>query len=92
MAFNAGLNTLCGTGQVAEAVAAGMLNEATLRTRVEQTLSSHFRLGAYDAPADVVWKNTGVYNLSRVSSPAHKALAREAAAKAVTPQSNPPLL
>jgi len=30
------------------------------------------------------WKNKQVYNMSRVNSPEHKALAREAAAKAVT--------
>lgn len=83
MALNAGVNTLCGPGKVAEVVDAGMLSEALLTKRVEQTLVSHFQLGVYDRPSDVEWKDTSVYNLSQVDSASHKALAREAAASAV---------
>jgi beta-glucosidase len=83
MALNAGVNTLCGGGGVAEVVGAGMLTEAVLTKRVEQTLVSHFQLGVYDAPSEVEWKDNSTYNLSRIDSTSHKALAREAAAKAV---------
>ena len=50
MAFNAGLNSVCGSVDVLGAVQAGMLTEATLTERVEQYLVAHFRLGAYDSP------------------------------------------
>ena len=83
MAINAGVNTLCGGGGVAEVVGAGMLTEAILTKRVEQTLVSHFQLGVYDRPTDVEWKDSSIYNLSQVDSVRHRALAREAASKAV---------
>lgn len=47
MALNAGVNTLCGAGAVSQVVASGMLTEALLTKRVEQTLVSHFQVSCF---------------------------------------------
>jgi beta-glucosidase-like glycosyl hydrolase len=81
--FNAGGNTVCGGVGTGAAISSGLLSEAVLTERVTEALVPMFRLGAFDSPGDVEWKDLSKYNKSIVGTPAHTAIAREAAQKGV---------
>jgi hypothetical protein len=79
--FNAGGNTVCGGAGTSAALHSGLLAEAVLTERVTEALVPMFRLGAFDSPSDVEWKDRSKYNKSVVGRPEHAAIAREAAQK-----------
>ena len=81
--FNAGGNTVCGGAGTTAALESGLLTEAVLTERVTEALVPLFRLGAFDSPSDVEWKDLSKYSKSMVGRPEHTAIAREAAQKGV---------
>jgi beta-glucosidase len=77
-----GTDVNCGDGQgnkmdaLPEAVALGLIDEATIDQAVIRLYTALFKLGMYDDPASVPWSGLG---LESVASPEHLALSEEAA-------------
>ena len=59
--FRAGGNTVCGGVGTSAAIESGLLAEAVLTERVTEALVPMFRLGAFDSPSDVEWKDLSKY-------------------------------
>jgi beta-glucosidase len=78
LALGAGTDLSCGDdfAALARARARGLVTEAAISVAVTRLFSARFRLGMFDPPAVVPWAGTP---MSVVESPAHLALAREAA-------------
>lgn len=92
MALRAGTDLECGSGSWAagspdafasltDAVAQGLVREADIDQALRRLLHAQFRLGVYDPPARVPW--SGYTREAIVNSPAHRALALEAARKSI---------
>jgi len=81
LAVRAGLCLRCGEEKsaIADAVRRGLLQESEVDQRLGQLLRTMFRLGFFDPPAQVPYSRIP---LSENHSPAHAALALEAARKA----------
>ena len=81
-ALRAGTDLDCGRGYRAlgEALAAGLVAETDLDRALVRLLSARFRLGVFDPPGRVPWSNLPP---AVIESPAHLALARRVAARAV---------
>lgn len=82
MAVKAGLSLRCGSGdaQLAIAVRRGLLTAAELDAGLAPLLRTWFRLGFFDPPAAVPYSTIP---LSENNSPAHAALALEAARQSI---------
>ena len=82
MAVKGGLNLRCGSGdaQLAIAVRRGLLTESELDAGLAPLLRTWFRLGIFDTPESVPYAKIP---LSENNSPAHAALALEAARKSI---------
>jgi beta-glucosidase-like glycosyl hydrolase len=79
IALNAGTDIDCGdtfTGSLADAIAAGMTTEATLDASLTRTFTLHFAAGRFDPVAQQPYAQIP---MSVVDSPAHQALALDAA-------------
>jgi beta-glucosidase len=78
MALEAGTDLSCGSefGALGRARAQGAVTDASIDRAVARLFAARFRLGMFDPPALVPWSGTP---MSVVESPAHRALAREAA-------------
>jgi len=74
------LNCGCTYNELVAAVQQGLITEAEIDTSLRRLLSTKFRLGLFDPAGRVPWSTLPV---SIVDSPAHRALARRAAAEAV---------
>eukprot|EP01051_Picozoa_sp_SAG22_P013407 SAG22_NODE_1498_length_4288_cov_3.110289_4_plen_81_part_00 len=61
-------NTVCGGAGTSAALQSGLLAEAVLTERVVEALVPMFRLGAFDAPADVEWKDRSKVRAQRPRS------------------------
>ncbi len=82
LAIKAGLCLRCGEEEtaIADAVRRGLLTERDVDLRVGQLLRTMFRLGFFDPPASVPYTRIP---FSENNSPAHAALALEAARKSI---------
>ena len=82
MAMKAGLNVVCGwePGAVAEAVKRGLISEAEVDYRVGALFRTMFRLGIFDPAEKVPFSKI---KPSENNSPAHGALALEAARESI---------
>ena len=83
--MNAGLSASYGdydgiTAALRSALASGLVSNATFDARIQRTLLTLFRVGVFDTenPANPF---RGPYDEALIDGPAHRALAREAAAK-----------
>jgi beta-glucosidase len=78
LALDAGTDLSCGGefGALVRARELGLVTDAALDRAVTRLFTARFRLGMFDPPARVPWAGTP---MSVVASPAHVALAREAA-------------
>lgn len=92
MTLRAGTDLECGSGSWAagspdafasltDAVTQGLVGEQDLDQALRRLLRAQFRLGFYDPPARVPW--SGHDRDAIVNSPAHRALALEAARKSI---------
>ena len=68
---------------LAEMLADGSLDAELFDTRIARTLLTRFRLGEFDAGRNPDFPYAGPYNETALDGPAHRALAREAAAASV---------
>jgi len=82
MAALAGVNLNCGYiyKHIPDAIAKGLITEATVDSILRPLLKTRFRLGLFDPPEMVPWSNLGP---EAVNSPEHRALAYEAAVKSI---------
>jgi beta-glucosidase len=82
LAVKAGLNLRCGEGdpQLEEAFKRGIISQEQLDAGVAPLLRTWFRLGLFDAPERVAYSRIP---LSENNSPAHAALALEAARRSI---------
>jgi beta-glucosidase len=82
LAVHAGLCLRCGEEKsaIADAVRRGLLQESDVNLRLGQLLRTMFRLGFFDPPAAVPYSRI---RLSENHTPAHAALALEAARRAI---------
>lgn len=82
LALKAGCDLSCiGTyDHLDEAIARGLISEADIDRSLARTLTTRFRLGMFDPPAEVPYTDIP---LSVVNSPEHRQLAYEAAARSV---------
>jgi len=82
MAINNGCDLNCGCTfeRMADAIAEGLVTEATVDRALRNLLHTRFKLGMFDPPERVPYTQIG---LDVVNCAAHRALAREAAAKSV---------
>ncbi|MDI1249049.1 MAG: glycoside hydrolase family 3 N-terminal domain-containing protein [Lacunisphaera sp.] len=74
------LNCGCTYHDLVVAVRAGLITEAEIDVSLRRLLATKFKLGLFDPPARVPWSKTPA---SVIDSPAHRALAREAAAESI---------
>jgi beta-glucosidase len=74
------LNCGCTYNELIAAVQQGLITEAEIDTSLRRLLTTKFRLGLFDPAERVPWSKLP---LSIVDSPAHRALARRAAAESV---------
>lgn len=81
-AIRAGTDTNCGTTYraLAEAVKKGLIQESEIDVSLKRLFTARFRLGLFDPSASVPYSSIP---MSEVGSPAHQALALEAANKAM---------
>ncbi len=82
MAALAGVNLNCGYiyKYIPQAIAQGLITEATVDSILRPLLKTRFRLGLFDPPEMVPWANIGP---DEVDSPEHRKLAYEAAVKSI---------
>ncbi len=82
LALKAGCDIACGAtyDKLGEALARGLITEADIDQSLMRTLATRFKLGMFDPPERVPFSTTP---MSVVNSPAHRALAHEAALKSV---------
>lgn len=82
LAINNGCDLNCGCTfeRMADAIAEGLVTEATVDRALCRLLMTRFKLGMFDPPERVPYTQIG---LEVVDCAAHRALAREAAAKSV---------
>jgi beta-glucosidase len=82
MALTAGTDLDCGEAfrALEPAAALGLISEGAIDRAVRRLFTVRFRLGLFDSPARVVWSSTP---LSVVDAPAHRQLARDAAAESL---------
>ena len=82
MAALAGVNLNCGYiyKHIPDAIAKGLITEATVDSILRPLLRTRFRLGIFDPPEMVPWSAIGP---EVVNSPEHRALAYEAAVKSI---------
>jgi beta-glucosidase len=82
MALRAGTDLDCGTAYAAlgAALGHGLIAEAELDRALVRLFTARFRLGVFDPPAEVPWSRLPE---SLIDSPAHRQLARQAAARAI---------
>ena len=82
MALRAGTDLDCGRAYAAlgPALARGLVTEAELDRALVRLFTARFRLGLFDPAAATPWSALGE---AAIDSPAHRQLAREAAARAV---------
>lgn len=82
MAINNGCDLNCGCTfeRMADAIAEGLVTEETINRALRNLLHTRFKLGMFDPPERVPYMRIG---LEVVDCAAHRALAREAAAKSV---------
>lgn len=82
LAINNGCDLNCGCTfeRLADAIAEGLVTEATVDRALRRLLMTRFKLGMFDPPERVPYTQIG---LEVVDCAAHRALAREAAAKSV---------
>ncbi len=82
LALKAGCDMACGAtyDKLGEAIQRGLISEVDIDKALMRTLATRFKLGMFDPPALVPYASTP---MSVVNSPAHRALAREAAVKSV---------
>jgi len=74
------LNCGCTYHDLVVAVRQGLITEAEIETALRRLLATKFKLGLFDPPARVPWSGTLP---AIIDSPAHRALAREAAAASI---------
>lgn len=74
------LNCGCTYNDLLVAVRRGLITEEEIDQSVRRLLRTKFRLGLFDPPSRVPWANLP---LSLVDSPAHRSLARRAAAESI---------
>jgi beta-glucosidase len=81
-ALRAGTDLDCGRDyrHLDEAYARGMITEEDLDRAVVRLFTARFRLGLFDPPSRVPWSGLGA---AAIESPAHLALAREVASRAI---------
>lgn len=84
-AANAGLSASYGnakgiTAALVSALADGLISQATFDARIKRTLLTLFRVGMFDT-SNIANPFRGPYDESLLDGPAHRALAREAAAR-----------
>ncbi len=82
MTLRAGTDLACGSeyARLPQAVRAGLASETAVDTAVARLFRARFRLGMFDPPARVPY---AAIPPDANDSPAHRALAREAAAKSI---------
>ncbi|MBI1277600.1 MAG: glycoside hydrolase family 3 protein [Anaerolineaceae bacterium] len=82
LALKAGcdLSCICTYDRLGEAIDRGLITEADIDRSLERTLTTRFKLGMFDPPADVPYTNIP---LSVVNSTEHRQLAYEAAVKSI---------
>ena len=82
LALRTGCDLCCGETyrHLAEAVAQGLVSEADVDRALGRVLATRFKLGLFDPPSEVPYAGVP---MSVVGSPAHRALAHEAALKSV---------
>jgi beta-glucosidase len=82
LALKAGCDIACGAtyDKLGEALARGLITEADIDTSLMRTFATRFKLGMFDPLERVPFASTP---MSVVNSPAHRALAHEAALKSV---------
>ena len=82
LAVRRGCDLTCGCTyqDLVVAVRDGLITEAEIDTALRRLLSTKFRLGFFDTPERVPWSTTP---LAIVDGPAHRALARQAAAESI---------
>jgi beta-glucosidase len=81
-ALRAGTDLDCGSAyeNLDVALARGLITEADLDSALVRLFAARFRLGLFDPPERVPWSRLGT---EAIESPAHLALAREAAARSI---------
>ncbi|MBI5769341.1 MAG: glycoside hydrolase family 3 C-terminal domain-containing protein [Verrucomicrobia bacterium] len=91
LAVRAGCDLNCGCTYHDLVVAArdGLISEAEIDTALRRLLATRFKLGLFDPPAQVPWSATPA---TVIDSPAHRALARTAAAESIVLLKNNGLL
>jgi beta-glucosidase len=91
MAVKAGCDLNCGIAYPAlrEAVEQGLIDEATIDTAVKRLFTARFRLGMFDPPEQVAYAQIP-YQV--VDSPAHRALALQAARESIVLLKNDDIL
>jgi beta-glucosidase len=82
LALKAGcdLSCICTYDHLGEAIDRGLITEADIDRSLERTLTTRFKLGMFDPPADVPYT---AIPLSVVNSAEHRQLAYEAAVKSI---------
>jgi beta-glucosidase len=82
LSLRAGTDLDCGRAYASlnQALVRGLIKEADLDRAVVRLFTARFRLGLFDPPDRVPWSGLGA---ETVEAPAHLALAREAAARAI---------
>ncbi len=82
LALKAGcdLSCICTYDRLGEAIDRGLITEADIDRSLERTLTTRFKLGMFDPPAEVPYT---AIPISVVNSPEHRQLAYEAAVKSV---------
>lgn len=82
LAINNGCDLNCGCTfeRMADAIAEGLVTEETINRALRNLLHTRFKLGMFDPPERVSYAQIG---LDVVDCAAHRALAREAAAKSI---------
>jgi beta-glucosidase len=82
MAAHAGVNLNCGYiyKYIPQAIALGLITEATVDSILRPLLKTRFRLGLFDPPEMIPWSTLCP---EVVDSPEHRKLAREAAVKSI---------
>ncbi|MCX7847739.1 MAG: glycoside hydrolase family 3 C-terminal domain-containing protein [bacterium] len=82
LAINNGCDLNCGCTfeRLADAIAEGLVTEATIDRALRRLLMTRFKLGMFDPPERVPYTHI---TLDVVNCPAHRALARQAAANSV---------
>jgi beta-glucosidase len=82
LALKAGcdLSCICTYDRLGEAIDRGLITEADIDRSLERTLTTRFKLGMFDPPADVPYTTIP---LSVINSAEHRQLAYEAAVKSI---------